>query len=166
MSGMGDCQLPVGLFVLMQHVFLGSGFEDARANVARPTSSPNNLTTCPQPLQGFIPSSLLSPLNVAAVIEAERPLLATAAAGAIVAQLETQGQPGQAADGADLDPVTRAAARKQALEAVLLGRQVTAQVVNVDAASGRVVLSGAREVFGRREAHVAVDVCVTLLEAD
>ena len=93
---------------------------------------------------GFIPASLLSPLNVAAVIEAERPLLAAAAAGAIVAQLETQGQPAQAADGADLDPSTRAAARRQALEAVLLGQQITAQVVNVDAASGRVVLSGER----------------------
>lgn len=102
---------------------------------------------CPRPRPpsssaGFIPSSLLSPLNVAAVIEAERPLLAAAAAGAIVAQLETQGQPAQAAEGADLDPSTRAAARRQALEAVLLGQQITAQVVNVDAASGRVVLSG------------------------
>lgn len=104
---------------------------------------PTRTLTC-IPLTGFIPSSLLSPLNVAAVIEAEQPLLAAAAAGAIVAQLETQGQPGQAADGADLEPATRAAARKQALEAVLLGRQVTALVVNVDSASGRVVLSGAR----------------------
>lgn len=110
-------------------------------------------------LSGFIPSSLLSPLNVAAVIEAERPLLAAAAAGAIVAQLETQGQPGQAADGADLDPATRAAARKQALEAVLLGRQVTAQVVNVDAVSGRVVLSGVQEVYGCR--HMLLWTCLT-----
>ncbi|PRW59921.1 30S ribosomal chloroplastic [Chlorella sorokiniana] len=105
-------------------------------------------------LSGFIPSSLLSPLNVAAVLEAERPLLAAAAAGAIVAQLETQGQPGQSADGADLDPATRAAARRQALEAVLLGRQVTAQVVSVDAASGRVVLSERAAVSAWKERGV------------
>ena len=93
-------------------------------------------------LSGFIPTSLLSAAHAAAVAEREAPLLAAAAAGAIVAGLETGAQPATSADGADVTAAMRAAARKQALEGVLLGQRVSAVVVNVDDATGRVVLSG------------------------
>ena len=115
-------------------------------------------------LQGFIPMSLLSPLHVAAVLEAEQPLMAAAAAGAIVRQLEQAGQPGAASDGADVDPQARAVVRQQALEAVLAGLQLPAQVVNVDERAGRIVLSGAL-LMGAGGAHACWLVCATCLSA-
>lgn len=65
-------------------------------------------------------------------------LLAAVSAGALVALQEGPQPEGEAG----LDAATRSAFRRQALAAVLKGKQVEARVVNVEEGSGRVVLSG------------------------
>ncbi|KAL4458847.1 hypothetical protein ABPG75_013712 [Micractinium tetrahymenae] len=92
-------------------------------------------------LSGFVPSSLLAPATVGQVFEEEQRLAAAAAAGSIVAQLEQEGAPASTAEGASLDAATRSGVRREALAAVMMGRQLSALVVNVDEKSGRVVLS-------------------------
>lgn len=116
----------------------------ALVTLPTPTSPPQTLDHAPPShWAGFIPCSLLSPLHLSAVHEAEQPLLAAAAAGAILAQLESRNAEASSTDGADVEAgPMRSAARKQALAQVMLGRSVQAQVVDVDDASGRVVLSG------------------------
>lgn len=118
-------------------------------------------------MSGFVPSSLLSPVHVTAVMEKEQQLAAAAAAGMIVAQLETEGAPASAAQGADLDSATRSTVRRSALEAVMMGQQLTARVVNVDEKSGRVVLSerAAVSAWKDRGSRAAVPTTAELLAA-
>jgi hypothetical protein len=95
-----------------------------------------------------VPLSLLSPVLVSQVMAEEQRLTAAAggtAAGAAGAEAQQAEQPEVAASG---EAPARSPLRKDALAAVMMGRQVAAVVVNVDRESGRVVLSGGR-VVGR-----------------